>query len=128
MNDEKEITENYNPIDFFDRVKALIRENSDMPLREFLNHIGINPESYYTMRKLNNFPRCGDAQKIADELGVSLDYLVTGQVKDSGVFPYPPEFLAVCNGLLELDEDQREMVVVMMCSQIDFLKKRKSDK
>lgn len=128
MKFDSNITKNYNSDDFFNRVKALVKENSGLPLRDFIISTGMNPENYYSLRRLKNFPRANEAQRIADEIGVSLDYLVTGEVRDSGSFPYPPEFLAVCNGLMELDEDQREMVVVMMCSQIDFLKKRKSEK
>lgn len=117
---ETEITKFYNSNDFFDRVKDLIKTNSTLTLREFLASLDINAESYYSLRKLNNFPRCNDAQKIADGLGVSLDYLVTGETRDSGIFPFGEDVKDLLNDLFELKEDQRELLLMMLKEQIKY--------
>lgn len=122
MNNEKEITKNYISNDFFDRVKNLVKQNSDYTIREFLISIEINPENYYSLRKLNNFPRCNDAQKIADALGVSLDYLVTGEVRDSGIFPYDNEIKNILEDLFALENDQREFLLFSLKNQIKYIK------
>lgn len=126
MNDGKEITKIYNSDDFFDRVKNLVKANSDLTLREFLSKLEINPESYYSLRKLNNFPRCNEAQRIADGLGVSLDYLVTGNTKDSEGNVYPPEITELINGLMSLKEDQRDLLLFTISGQIKYFQERNS--
>lgn len=124
MNDGKEITKFYNSDDFFDRVKNLVKANSDLTLREFLSKLEINPESYYSLRKLNNFPRCNEAQRIADGLGVSLDYLVTGNTKDSEGNVYPPEITDLVNGLMNLKEDQRDLLLFTISGQIKYFQEK----
>lgn len=125
MNNGKDITKNYNSDDFFDRVKTLVKENSDLSLREFLLSVGMNPENYYSLRKLNNFPRCNDAQKIADALGVSLDYLVTGEIRDSGVFPYENKVKTILDDLFSLDNETREFLLFSLAGQIKYIQDQK---
>ena len=128
MISENEITKFYNTEAFFERVKTLVKQNSDLNLRDFLESCDIKPESYYTLRKMNNFPRCNDGQRIADALGVSLDYLVTGEIKDSGVFPYEDEYKIICEGLLGLEEDQRDMLIHMIKAQIKYFQDKNAKK
>lgn len=111
---------NYVSDDFFDRIKNLIKSNSNLTIREYLASIGLNPETYYSLRTLKNFPRCDDAQKIADGLGVSLDYLVTGETKDSGISPYEDNVTDFLNGLMDLEEDQREMLLATFSAQVKY--------
>ena len=124
MINENEITKNYNSDEFFDRVKTLVKENSDFTLREFIANSGMNPENYYSLRRLNNFPRCNEAQRIADNLGVSLDYLVTGETKDSGIFPYGENVKKLLDDLFALREDQRDFLLYTLAGQIKFFQEK----
>ncbi|MCQ2577574.1 MAG: hypothetical protein MJ176_03470 [Treponema sp.] len=126
MAEENEITKNYNSDNFFDRIKSLVKQNTEFTLRDFLAKVGINFESYYTLRKTQNFPRCNEAQKIADGLGVSLDYLVTGNTKDSEGNVYPPEVTELINGLMSLKEDQRDLLLFTISGQIKYFQERNS--
>lgn len=124
MVNENEITKNYNSNDFYERVKSLVKQNSDVTLREFIAGTGMNPENYYSLRRLNNFPRCNEAQKIADGLGVSLDYLVTGETKDSGVFPYGDQVKSILENLFSLKEEHREFLLYSLTEQIRFFQEK----
>lgn len=128
MDNEKEITKNYNSDVFFERIKTHVKEYTTLTLRDFLESVDVKYESFNTLRKTKNFPRCNDAQKIADALGVSLDYLVTGETKDSGVFPYPEEYKLICEGLLGLEEDQRDMLIHMIAAQIKYFQDKNAKK
>jgi hypothetical protein len=126
MAEENEITKNYNSDDFFDRVKSLVKQHTSLTLRDFLDSVDVKYESYCTMRKTRNFPRCNEAQKIADGLGVSLDYLVTGNTKDSEGNVYPPEITELINGLMSLKEDQRDLLLFTISGQIKYFQERNS--
>ena len=120
MTEENEITKNYNSDDFFERVKTLVKAHTSFTLRDFLDSVDVKYESYCTMRKTQNFPRCNEAVKIANGLGVSLDYLVTGNTKNSDGEVYPPELITLLNGLMSLKEDQRDFLICTITSQIQY--------
>jgi hypothetical protein len=50
---------------------------------EFIISLDINHDSYYSMRRAGNLPRADEAVKIAQALGVSVEFLVTGQKGDN---------------------------------------------
>lgn len=110
--------------DFYDRVKRLVKQRSELTLRDFIISTGMNPENYYSLRRFKNFPRANEAQKIADGLGVSLDYLVTGEIKDSGVFPFPIEYKTFLDSLEELTGEQKAVVIDTANTLIKFFKGR----
>lgn len=48
-------------------------------MRSFIESLGMNYETYYSGRRKGNLPRADDAVKIASALGVSVEWLVTGE-------------------------------------------------
>jgi hypothetical protein len=71
-------------MDFYDRVKQLAKERKGQTVQEFVMSLGISLDSYYTMKKSGNLPRADDAVTIGRGLGVSVEYLVTGDARGSG--------------------------------------------
>lgn len=65
-------------MDFYDRVKLLAKRKRYSSLQEFILSIGLNQDSYYSMKKTGNLPRADDAFKIAQALGTTVEYLVIG--------------------------------------------------
>jgi transcriptional regulator with XRE-family HTH domain len=65
-------------VDFYDRVKQLAKENKGLSVQEFILSIGLNHDSYYSLRRAGNLPRANEALKIAQALGTSVEYLVSG--------------------------------------------------
>ena len=63
---------------FFDRVKDLTKKNTTLTLRAFIESLGFNYETYYSGKRRENLPRADEAVRIAKTLGVSVEYLVTG--------------------------------------------------
>jgi len=62
---------------FFERVKGLLKDKN-LTIKEFLDDIKVNYDTYNGLRRYNNLPRADEATKIAEALGVSVEYLVTG--------------------------------------------------
>jgi hypothetical protein len=71
--------ENGGMADFYNRVKQLARQVRNQSVMEFIISLDINHDSYYSMRRAGNLPRADEAVKIAQGLGVSVEFLVTGQ-------------------------------------------------
>ena len=69
-------------MDFYERVKRLVKDNTNTTLRAFIESFGINYDSYNGQKRYNNLPRADEAVKIARFLGTSVEYLVTGEEKD----------------------------------------------
>ncbi|MCQ2086664.1 MAG: hypothetical protein MJZ37_01110 [Bacilli bacterium] len=121
MNNEKNITKNYNSDEFFERIKNQVKQHTEQTLHDFLESVGVKYESFNTLRKTKNFPRCNDAQSIADGLGVSLDYLVTGETKDSGVFKYGEDVKNILENLFSLESEQRDFLLFSLKNQIKYI-------
>jgi len=64
-------------MDFYARVKHLVKE-SNLSLQEFLFSVGIKQSSYYSLQQAGNLPRADEALAIAQALGVTVEYLVSG--------------------------------------------------
>lgn len=62
---------------FFERVKNLLKDKNTT-IKDFLETIEVNYDTYNGLRRYNNLPRADEAMKIAEALGVSVEYLVTG--------------------------------------------------
>jgi transcriptional regulator with XRE-family HTH domain len=65
-------------MDFYDRVKELAKKRGQT-VQELVMSMDMNLDSYYTMKKSGNLPRADEAVTLARELGVSVEYLVTGE-------------------------------------------------
>lgn len=63
---------------FFDNVKTLVKQRNQT-LRNFIESLGINYDSYNTCKKCSNLPRADEAVKIAKALDTTVEYLVTGE-------------------------------------------------
>ena len=70
-------------MDFFDRVKELAKKNTTLTLRAFIESMGLNYETYYSGKRRENLPRADEALKIAQALGTTVEYLVTGNAPES---------------------------------------------
>ena len=66
-------------MDFYERVKRLVKDNTNTTLRAFIESFGINYDSYNGQKRYNNLPRADEAVKIAQALNTTVEYLVTGQ-------------------------------------------------
>jgi hypothetical protein len=69
--------------DFYENVKKLVKERSRLTLRDFIESLDINYETYNSTRRYHNLPRADESVKIAQALGVSVEYLVTGEKPDN---------------------------------------------
>ena len=68
-------------MDFYERVKDLVK-SSGKTIREFIEELNINYDSYNSLKRYNNLPRADECVKIARKLDVSVEYLVTGEDKE----------------------------------------------
>ena len=65
-------------MDFYERVKNLVKDNTELTLRAFIESLGINYDSYNGQKRYNNLPRADEAVKIAKSLNTSVEFLVSG--------------------------------------------------
>lgn len=65
-------------MDFYNNVKKLVKAKTDLTLRAFIEGLGINYDTYNGQKRYSNLPRADEALKIAQGLGVSVEYLLTG--------------------------------------------------
>jgi transcriptional regulator with XRE-family HTH domain len=70
-------------MDFFDRIKDLVKQKTTFTLRAFIESMGLNYETYYSGKRRITLPRADEAQKIAAALGTTVEYLVTGKEPDA---------------------------------------------
>lgn len=66
-------------MDFFERVKMLVKAKTSLTLMSFITELGIDYEKYRSSIRYNNLPRADEALKIAQALNVSVEYLVLGK-------------------------------------------------
>jgi len=64
-------------MDFFDRVKELVKAKN-LNLRDFIEGLGMNYDSYNSLKRYENLPRADESVRIAAALNVSVEFLVTG--------------------------------------------------
>jgi len=65
-------------MDFYSRIKQLAKRNKYSSLQEFIISVGLNQDSYYTLKKSGNLPRADEAIRIAQALKTSVEFLVLG--------------------------------------------------
>lgn len=88
-------------MDFYERVKTLVKDNTNLTLRTFIESLDMNYDSYNGLKRYGNLPRADEAYKIASVLNTSVEYLVTG--KDSN--PYKDKFDRLLANLRKLADE-----------------------
>lgn len=64
-------------MDFYERIKVLVKKKG-CSLIEFVQSLGISYDKYESLKRYNNLPRADEAFRIARALGVTIEYLITG--------------------------------------------------
>ncbi|MBQ7821027.1 MAG: helix-turn-helix transcriptional regulator [Clostridia bacterium] len=72
----------YNPTETAERIKAIAKEKS-IVIKHMLSELDVNHSAVTSMTKRGSWISCDSIAKIADYLGVSVDYLL-GRVSDRG--------------------------------------------
>ena len=67
---------------FYERVKALAKSNK-ITIEYAVGKAGLTLGAYNNYRRYKNLPRADEAQKIAQALGTTVEYLVTGKTPES---------------------------------------------
>lgn len=88
-------------MEFFDRVKALVRERNTT-IKAVVNAAGLSLNTYDTLKKRNNLPRANEAIIIAKALDTSVEYLVTGEANKA---------LNNVQGIIYRDDKGREKIL-----------------
>jgi hypothetical protein len=65
-------------MDFYGRVRQLAKRKKYPSLQEFIISVGLNQDSYYSLKKAGNLPRADEAIRIAQALETTVEYLVIG--------------------------------------------------
>jgi transcriptional regulator with XRE-family HTH domain len=79
-------------------------EGQDLTVSDLARKSGINDQTIYSWRNLDRFPRLDYAIKIAEALGVSVDFLATGETKLYGLHPAQKKLLTIMNSLKDEDK------------------------
>ena len=82
-------------MDYYSRVKQLAKKKKKQTLQEFIFSMGLNPDTYYSMKKAGNLPRADEALKVAQALDTTVEYLLTGTEPDSLIKDFIHEILAL---------------------------------
>jgi len=65
-------------MEFYNRIKELVKK-SGKTMQKAIEEAGINYDSYNSLKRYDNLPRADDCVKLAKYLGVTSEYLVTGE-------------------------------------------------
>lgn len=96
-------------MDFYERVKELVKSSTELYLKDFIESLGISYETYLGQKRHDNLPRADDAMKIAAGLHTSVEYLVSGEgnvstVDDRFFVPVLNQKLSAGHGQMVLDD------------------------
>ena len=69
-------------MDFFERVKKLVKVKTSLTLMAFISDLGIDYEKYRGSIRYGNLPRADEALRIAKALDTTVEYLVTGETPE----------------------------------------------
>ena len=69
-------------IDFYERVKSLAKKNN-YTIEYAVKQAGLSLGAYNSYRRRQNLPRADEAQKIAQALGTTVEFLITGKEPDN---------------------------------------------
>ncbi len=82
----------------------------ELTVGDLAKHIGVSYNIIPNWRSKNRYPQFEYLGPMAEFLGVSLDYLITGKMDKPS---YPPRVEAIANSLVQ-DEDRLEAVEVLL--------------
>ena len=83
-------------MDFYARVKHSAKDKN-LSLQELLISVGMKQSSYYSLQQAGNLPRADEALLIAQALGTTVEFLVTGAEPESTGKQALDEIQAVIN-------------------------------
>ena len=84
-------------MDFYARVKQLVKKSKKLSLQEFIYSVGLNHASYYSLQRDGKLPRADEALAIAQALDTSVEYLLIGTEPENRVKTILDDFQAVIN-------------------------------
>lgn len=93
-------------MDFYERVKLHVKNNTSQTLRAFIESLGINYDSYNGLKRYDNQPRLDEAVKIAQALGVPVEYLYSGKEPQE----ISDEEIAVIVKFRNLSSDNKKLI------------------
>lgn len=93
-----------------ERIKSLLSSSE-------LESLGITPQMVSNWKARNNIPKTESLYRIAKYLGVSMEYLLTGE-KESGALP--DDIQKTVSKLLTLTTAQRAPLNAVIASQVEF--------
>lgn len=100
-------------MDFYERIKFLCKEKG-VTVRQLIESVGMNYDSYNGLKRYNNFPRLDEAVKIAEKLDVTVYYLLNGIEYNSELTEEQLTFLELFNKL----QDPCKQTVLTMMNQL----------
>ncbi|MCQ2086528.1 MAG: hypothetical protein MJZ37_00430 [Bacilli bacterium] len=68
-------------LSFYERVKELLKQKN-LTLVDTLKKLDINLDAYKSCKRYGNLPRADEVFLLAQELGTTVEYLVTGIERD----------------------------------------------
>jgi len=68
-------------IEFYERVKSLVKSKKTT-IEYVVGEAGLSLASYNAYRRHENLPRADEALKIAQVLGTTVEYLLTGEISE----------------------------------------------
>lgn len=69
--------------EFYSRIENLLKKQKKTQ-KEFAEAVGLSaPQAYITLRNRGTFPKADTAVRMAEYLGVSVEFLVTGKTKSA---------------------------------------------
>lgn len=91
-----------------------------VPIKTLVEKLGFAQSTIATWKSRNSAPKSDDLYRIAKYLGVSMEYLLTGE-KESGALP--DDIQKTVSKLLMLTPAQRSPLNAVIASQVEFWKK-----
>jgi len=101
-----------------DRIRRL-RIQKGISQKEFADQVGLHPAQYNRYEKGENVPATETLGKLADALGVSVDYLYEGETEDAIIADFDDrELLQMFKEIEKFSTDKKEHVKYTLKSYI----------
>ena len=107
---------------YFVRLKKLLKDRS-VSVESLLEAVDLPKTQYHSLLRYDNCPRADLAVKIAQYLGTSVEYMVTGTSSDS----LPSDIVTPVRQLLTLDKARRAPILANISSQVEFWRSASAD-
>ena len=96
--------------EFWIRVRAQIKAHK-INIKQFAEYIGIPVSTFYSWLRYGRSVEVGTAYDIATALGVSVEYLVTGEEKKPDNSPGGSEIRTLIQNFKLLNQEDQKMVI-----------------